>query len=129
MYRESSLFLPTDTRCVKAPKTTMNVRGDISRSSFVDTDSMRLSEALWGGRSIGGGGSVGGSRGRHGRYFLKNDSERTGKELKFLSEPGEAGKLMEQGLYLPYYARSTNPNNAVHRLHQRQNGRQRIVQL
>ena len=107
MYRESSLFLPTDTRCVKAPKTTMNVRGDISRSSFVDTDLMRLSEALWGGRSIGGGGSVGGSRGRHGRYFLKNDSERSSKSFQNREKRGSLwNRAYEaQGASGIYYAR------------------------
>ena len=68
--------------CQSAQNDDERTRRYISRSSFVDTDSMRLSEALWGGRSIGGGGSVGGSRGRHGRYFLKNDSERSSKSFQ-----------------------------------------------
>ena len=33
---------------------------------------MRLLAAIWGGRTIGGGGGIGGRCGHHGRYFCEN---------------------------------------------------------
>ena len=39
---------------------------------LVDIDCMRLSVAIWGGRTISGGGGIGGRCGRHGRYFVEN---------------------------------------------------------
>ena len=69
------------------------------RSPSVDIDCMRLSVAIWGGRTIGGGGGIGGRCGHHGRYFLKiggfgsQSPLRTNTYLHIRST-----YLMEQGL-------------------------------